>query len=881
MRVKLYGLEGEAYLKDGSVVRLRPVNEKDYEGLKDLYLSLSTESLKMRFSYTPSEEEVCKIVESYLVCSEDEFGIVALLGDKIVGHAVYRKTSGDSAEVGFVVREEFQGRGLGTILLGALAEIAEKRGIKIFEADVRADNYAIIEVFKESGFPVEITPMEGKIRIRMSTSLTENVIEYFEKREKIATFNALKHFFNPESVAVIGASRDVEKVGGRTFYNLLTYRFNGVAYPVNRAAKAIMGVRAYPTISEVPDEVELAVLSVPVKYALEVAEECGKKGVKALLVLTAGFAEVGGEGVERQKKLVEICRKYGMRLIGPNCMGIINTAPETRLLATFAPTPPNEGSIAFASQSGAVGLALMDRVNNYGLGLSYFVSLGNSADITSNDLIEFWEEDGRTKLIMLYQESIPNPRKFARLAKRISKKKPILAIASGVTPAGAKAVASHTGAIVSSSGIAIDALFKQTGIIRASSIDELFSISEFLLHQPLPKGNRVCIVTNGGGLGAITSDWCHQVGLEIAELSERTQESLRNLLPEIASVKNPVDMTASADVRMYGQTLKTVAEDENVDAIICIFVAAVSEEKSEEVEKAVISAAKYANSVGKPVVYIYISSDSKDGVIGDEVKVPVYVFPNTAAKVLGKVVEYAKWREKSVEPVPTFEVDRARAASIIAEAIGRREWLSPPEAFELLRCFGISFPEYEYVKTPEEVYEAAKKFGRVALKAHAPNLIHKTEKGAVKVNLTPKEAKKEAEEMLKRIGEVEGFLVQRMSRGVEMFVGVAEDPSFGPLITCGAGGILVELMKDVSVRVTPITRQDAVEMVRELKAYKLLEGYRGGEKANVEAFIETILRINYLIEEFPEIVEMDCNPVMVSSSGAEVVDAKIRIRRNS
>lgn len=880
MRVKLYGLEGKAYLKDGSVVHVRPVREEDYGALKDLYLSLSEESLQMRFSYSPTEEEVCSIVESFMKCDDRQFGILAVFGDRILGHAVYRKTGEETADVGFVVREEFHGKGVGTILLGAIAEIAEKKGIKVFEGDVRADNYKILEVFRDSGFPVEITPLEGKIRVRMSTSVTEGVLEYFEKREKISTFNALKNFFNPESVAVIGASREVEKVGGRTFYNLLTYRFNGVVYPVNRHAKAIMGVRAYPSISDVPDSVDLAVISVPVKYALEVAEECGKKGVKALLVLTAGFAEVGGEGVERQKKLVEICRKYGMRLIGPNCMGIINTSPETRLLATFAPTPPQEGSIAFASQSGAVGLALMDKINNYGLGLSYFVSLGNVADITSNDLIEFWGEDERTKLIMLYHESISNPRKFARLAKRVSKKKPILAIASGVTPAGAKAVASHTGSIISSSGIAVDALFKQTGIIRASSIDELFSISAFLLHQPLPKGRRVCIVTNGGGLGAITSDWCDQVGLEVVDLKPETKEKLRKILPEIASVRNPVDMTASADIRSYEETLKIVAEDENVDAIINIFVAAVSEEKSEEVERAVIKAAKFANSLGKPVVYIYISSDSKDGVIGDDVKVPVYVFPNTAAKVLGKVVEYAKWRERKDEPLPTFEIDRAKAASIIASAMSREEWLNPAEAFELLRCFGISFPEYEYVKTPEEVYEAAKKLGKVALKAHSQKLVHKTEKGAVKVNLTPEEAKKEAERMLETIGEVEGFLVQKMSSGVEMFIGVAEDPAFGPLITCGAGGVFVELMRDVAVRVTPITRQDAIDMVRELRAYRLLEGYRGGEKANIDAFVDTILRVSAIIEEFPEILEMDCNPVMVNSHGAEVVDVKIRIRRN-
>ncbi|NOY11201.1 MAG: GNAT family N-acetyltransferase [Archaeoglobi archaeon] len=883
---ELYDAESEVEvtLKDGSAVTLRPVRRGDFEDLCRLYTSMSRESLLMRFFTLPCEKEIEEYLRTAVELDDRRkgFGIVALSGDRIVGHAEYRASGDSRAEVAFVVSEDFQGKGLATIMLGALAEEAERNGIKMFEAYVRSDNYRMVDVFKDSGFPVSIRPMPGEIYISMPTAITEEVMRYFERREVLATLNALKRFFYPKSVAVIGASTSPQKVGGRTFYNIITYGFKGVAYPVNARSRAVMGVKAYRSVSEIPDEVDLAIICVPVDAVLSVAEECGKKGVKALVVITSGFAEVGGNGVKRQEELLKICQKYGMRLIGPNCMGILCTDPEIRLHATFAPNPPVEGHIGFASQSGAMGLAIMDRANYYDLGLSAYVSLGNRADISSNDLIEYWEEDERTRLIMLYLESFGNARRFARIAKRVSKKKPILALASGLTPAGAKAVASHTGSIVASSGIAVEALFRQTGVIRASSLDELFAISSFLLHQPLPKGRNVCIMTNGGGLGAVTSDWCEKVGLSVPDLSEETQKKLRALLPDIASVRNPVDMTPAAKMENYEAVLKTIADDESVDAIIVVFVQAVSGESSEVIHRAILSGAEYANNLGKPVIYIHISEDASEGVLGNgKVKVPVYIYPNTAAKVLGKVVEYAKWRMRPEEPYPQFDVDRGRAASIIADALSiGEEWLRMDRAFELLRCYGVRFPEYRFARTPEEVAYAAREIGgRVALKAVSEKIVHKSDVGAVKLNLTPEDAYRAAQDMLRKFGDVDGFLVQKMSEGVEMFVGVVEDPHFGPLITCGAGGTLVEIFKDVSVRVTPITESEAREMVHELKSYPLLTGYRGREKVDVDSFIETILRICCLIEDFPEISEMDCNPVMVSRDGSEVVDVRIRLRK--
>jgi len=887
MREKLYGVHKELTLKDGTAVFIREVKVEDKEELFKLYSQcLSDESLCLRFFICFSEHGLREYIEKAVkVDFRNSVGIVAIYGNRIVGHAEYYALSKDRAEVAFVVSDDFQEKGVGTAMLGVLAEIAEKNGIKIFEANVRPDNHKMVKCFRDSGFPVKTYVKYGTIVVEMPTALTEEVLEHFERRDKIATMNALKRFFQPKSVAVIGASRDRKKVGGKTLYNMLVYGYTGTIHPVNSKAHSVQGVKSYPTIKDVPDEIDLAVLSVPAEEVIRVAEECGKKGVKALLVLSAGFAEVGYEGKKRQEVLLEICRAYGMRLIGPNCMGILVTSPEIRLNATFAPKPPMGGRIGFASQSGAVGLAIMEFVNSHGLGLSYFVSLGNRADISSNDLIEYWEDDERTDVIMLYLESFGNPRKFARIAKRISRKKPILALASGITPAGAKAVASHTGSIISTSGFMVDSFFKQTGVIRASSLDELFGVAAFLLNQPLPRSKNVAIVTNGGGLGAITADWCEQVGLNIPELSNETQNLLKEFLPRMASVKNPVDMTAAAGRVEYEKTLKVVAEDENVDSIITIFAQAVSTEEAHTVKNAILNATKFANCLGKPVIMIYAGTDIESNYISDgRISVPVFVYPNLATKVLGKTADYALWRLKPKEQIPTFEVDRDRAAAIIASSLGLREWMRTDQAFELLRCYGMSVPEYAFftvseLYNDESVLEKVQKLGKVAVKAVSEKIVHKTDIGAVKTNLEGEEAVECAKEMVEKLNqfEVEGIIFQKMVEGIEMYIGMSEDQTFGPIITCGAGGEFVEIFNDVSARVTPITRSEAVEMVKSLRSYSLLTGYRGRKPVNIDAFVDAILRINLLVEDFSEILEMDCNPVVVNEKAAEVVDVRIRL----
>ncbi|MDI9646159.1 MAG: GNAT family N-acetyltransferase [Archaeoglobales archaeon] len=883
MRGKLYNIPQEITLKDGTVIFVREVRKEDLEELKKLYSSLSRESLYLRFFGKPSSNFIEKYVERAVnVDRKNSFGIVAFYGNDLVAHSEYYATSRDSAEVAFTVSDNFHGRGVGTALLGVMAEIAWKNGIKEFYAMVLPENYQMIKVFRDSGFPVRVRPEIGALVVRMPTAITEEVLEHFERREKLAIINALRRFFCPNTIAVIGASKDRKKVGGKLLYNILVYGYNGTVYPVNKNSKYSQSVRCYPSISDVPDEVDLAIVAVPFYEVLNVAEECGKKGVKALLVITSGFAELGGEGKNRQEELLKICRKYGMRLIGPNCMGIVNTDPNLRLNATFAPNPPQNGRIGFASQSGAVGLAVMDHASSYGLGLSFFASLGNRADISSNDLIEYWEEDPRTDLILLYLESFGNPRKFARIAKRVSKKKPILALASGITPVGTN-TASIIGSLISSSGIVVESFFKQTGIIRADTLDQLFAISCFLLHQPLPRGRKVCILTNGGGYGDITADWCKKVGLKIPELSQETKMRLLQTLPPISSVQNPVDMTASANFENYSDAIKIVSKDENVDAIVVIFVQAVSMEETSRVVESVLEASRYANSLGKPVIFIYAGTDLQCRVLRKEdLAVPVYVDPSLAAEVLSKVAEYSEWKMKPKEDTREFEVNRDKAAAIIAKSLGKKEWLNILDSFELLNCYGIKTPDYVYLK-PEELkdekaIEKVEKLGVVSVKAVAEKPSYGRDPRFSKSGVYGAEAIRAAKEILQELKEVDGFIFQKIVHGIEMFIGVVEDQNFGPLIACGAGGEFAELLKDISVKVTPITYSEGLEMVKSLRIYPMLEGYKGREAVNIESFVETILRINMLIEDFPEIVEVECNPVVLDKSSAVVFDASVRLR---
>lgn len=881
--------EADVVLRDGSTVHVRPVRPEDEGAILAFYQGLSAEARKLRFFGEATDLEQAARDDTRVDYVND-CTLVAEAGPehRIVGVATYRRLDGDRAEVALAVADAYQGRGLGTILIGHLAEIAESNGIRVFVAWVLPENYRMIQVFRDLGVPVEIRAGIEEIRVTFPTSLTSEAIERFERREQIAAAHALEAVLRPRAVAVIGASRQRGTVGGELFHNLLEYGFNGPVFPVNRNARVVQSVLAYPSIESVPEPVDLAVIAVPAPEVPKVAEECGRKGVRALVVISSGFAEIGPEGRARQDELLRICRAYGMRLVGPNCIGVINTDPEVRLNATFGPLPPAAGRVGFASQSGALGLAIIDYARSLGLGLSSFVSMGNKADISGNDLLNYWETDPRTDVILLYLESFGNPRKFARIARRVARKKPIVAVKSGRTSAGVRAASSHTGALLAASDVTVDALFRQTGVIRTETLEGLFDVATLLANQPLPKGRRVAVVTNAGGPGILAVDSCVAHGLEVPELHETTQEQLRALVPPHASVINPVDLTAPATAEVYRRAIPLVANDASVDALIVIYLPPLRV-PSEDVARAIVEAAREVNALGKPMAAVFLSSHGVPEALQDsEVRIPSYAFPEAAAIALARAAQYAEWRERPLTPAPDFpDIRRDEAASVIASVLGRGGgWLDPAETARILSCFGIRLVEQELVATPEEAAQAAARLGGLlVLKAVAPGLTHKTERGAVRLGLeSPAAVEAAAREMQERLSR-EGFtalrfLVQRqVVGGVELLVGVTHDRHFGPVVVCGLGGVLVELLRDISVRLTPLAVEDAREMLRELKGFPLLTGYRGSPPVDIAAVEELLLRVSALAEELPDVAELDLNPVIARADGVVVVDARIRIEQ--
>jgi acetate---CoA ligase (ADP-forming) len=884
-------LMSDVALRDGSTVRIRPARPDDLVRVEDYLLGLSPETRRLRFWTIAANigELARKIVD---VDYRDHLTLLVLRGGDegtMIGGAQYSRIDGGRAEIGMSVSDEWQGKGIGSILLGQLAQAAAERGVAILVAQVLPENHGMIGVFRESGFPLSIRALPGTIEIELPASLTEDAVARFERRETAASVNAIRTFLSPRSVAVVGASRDRSSLGGHLFHNLLTEEFRGPVYPVNPKAEVVHGVPAYPSIDKVPGPVDVAFIAVPAAFVVQVASECGEKGVRGLVVISSGFAEVGGDGPARQRELVEVCRAYGMRLIGPNCMGIVNTDPNVRLNGTFASVFPPPGRVGFLSQSGALGLAVMQHAAELELGLSSFVSVGNKADISGNDLVAFWGEDERTDVVLLYLESFGNPRRFARLARDVGRRKPIVAVKSGRSAAGARAAASHTGALLAASDVTVDALFRQAGVIRTDTLEQMFDVAELLANQPAPGGDRVAIITNAGGLGILCADTCEANGLMVAPLSETTKAQLRGFLPSEASVENPVDMIASASDADYEGAIRTVAGDPDVDAVIVIYIPP-QVEKAAAIVRAIGRAVRDVGG-NTPVATTLMGGSAVESELrADGTRIPSFSFPEQAAIAVARAAAYGRWRTRPEGTAPRFDdVRRDEAYAVIAGALGRGGgWLPADELEEVLGCWGLRVARSARAATPEEAAAVATSLGGpIALKALGPDIVHKTDVGAVRLGLAgPDDVISAAKQMARRIDEagltLEGFLVQEMvTGGVEMLVGVAQDPLFGPVVACSAGGTAAELLRDVSVRIAPITDLDASELVRSLKTFPLLDGYRGAPKADVAALEEVILRVSTMVDAHPSIAEMDCNPVMVLPHGAVIVDARVRVQESA
>jgi len=863
-------------LPDGSTVHVRAAVPNDRVAVQQFLEGLSEESRIFRF-FTAVKDLSWAAKRFVEVNHHDQHSLLALRGEaeEVVGHGYYAVEKPGEAEVAFAVADSMQGMGLGTILLGHLAAAAAAAGITTFTAKVMPENHRMLTVFRESGFPVNVRSSLGVMSVTFPTLLTDEARERFERREQISAVAALKRFFEPCSVAVVGASRRRGTIGGEVFHNLLDSGFPGPVYPVS-PHPVVQSVPAYKDVRQIEGPVDLAVIVVHADEVISAAQACAEKGVAAVVVISSGFAEAGPVGRARQATLLKICRRSGMRLIGPNCMGILNTAPGFSLNATFAPAVPPRGGVGFMSQSGALGLAVIDHARRVGLGLSTFVSVGNKADISGNDLLEYWESDPRTELVLLYLESFGNPRRFSRVARRVGRGKPILAVKSGRTAAGARATSSHTGALLGASDATVDALFAQSGVIRADTLGELFDVASLLASQRAPAGRRVGIVTNAGGLGIMCADACVADGLVVPELSAATRAALGGFLPAEASTANPIDMIASATPDDYERAIRAVAGSGEVDALIVIFIPPLATSAPE-----VAAAIGRAGDGGLPVLGVFVG-----GGLRAATSVPVFAYPEDAARALARAARWTEWRDRPEEPAwhaSDARPDEARA--LVAAALGRGEsWLAPAEVGELLSCYGIRLVESRTASTPAEAADAAADLGGpVAVKAYGAGLLHKTEAGAVALGLDgPDAVVTAAAAMALRLGAAgtapEGFLVQRMAgAGVEMIVGVVQDPLFGPVVACGAGGTAVELLKDVSVRLTPLTESEADAMIRGLTTFPLLDGYRGRPKADVAALRGLVLRLGALAEDVPEVAEVDLNPVIVEADRAGVVDARVRL----
>jgi acetyl coenzyme A synthetase (ADP forming)-like protein len=874
-------------LRDGSTVKVRPVRPADRDAMHAFLSGLSETSIWFRFFAIANLDWATDWAMD--VDSGDRYGLVAETGSpgRIIAHAVYIRISPERAEVAFLVDDAWQAHGIATVLLAHLAENAAAQGVTTFVADVLPGNHRMIEVFRQSGFAVDVRPTRDAIRIEFPTSLSPEAVARFQERDRVASVAAVGSVLAPRSLVVVGASRRRGTVGGELLHNVLAAGFTGQIYAVNRNGGSVQGLEAHRSVGELPAPVDLAVVAVPAEQVLQTARECVAAGARALVVISAGFAEIGAAGADRQRELLELCRAAGVRLVGPNCLGVLNTAPEVRLDATFAPRQARTGRIGFLSQSGGLGIAIIEAAARLGVGLSSFVSVGNKADLSGNDFLQYWEQDPCTDVALLYLESFGNPRKFARVARRFGQSKPVVAVKSGRSPAGIRGAASHTGALLAASDVTVDALFRQAGVIRTDTLAEMFDVAELLSKQPVPGGDRVAIVTNAGGPGIVCADACQAAGVRVPELSPGLTAQLSADLPGAASVANPIDLIATASAADYRVAVSRLAASGEFDAILVIFVPPLVTEAA-DVAVAIHDAA--ASAAGCAVAAVFMTAEGPPPELsGDAVSVPGYQFPEEAVRAIAHAARYGRWRARpdgeAVDPAPATV---ARGAAVISRQLAAGAgWMSPSAVAELLACYEVAQAQSRVTESVAGAVTAARDLGcPVVLKGVASGLVHKRDAGAVAVDLqTPAAVRRAATAIRSSLSAAgfapQGFVVQQMiPGGVELLIGMVQDASFGPVLACGAGGTNTELFKDVSVRIPPVTDLDAADMLQSLNVFPLLAGFRGSEPCDIGAVHRVLLQISAMVQAHPEIAELDCNPVIAGPRGAVVVDARVRLQQS-
>jgi acetate---CoA ligase (ADP-forming) len=887
----------DALLRDGISIQIRAIREEDRLPLAHLFRSMNRRSAYFKWfgAHDPWTEQdtdflaaVDFIESAAIVAVAREAGLSRLIGVARYCRIPAGAPASDRAEAVFAVAEDHQGRGVGTLLLEHLVAAARSQGIRELQAEVLKENVRMLRVLSRSGYCLTQSDHEGVIRIVFPTEETREAGEARLGRCRRAIAQSMLPLLNPRSIAIVGASRQSGSIGHALIANALRCGFKGTIYPVNPKADEIEGLKAFPSVGAIGAHVDLAVISVPAPHVEQAMRDCALAGVRGAVVISSGFGEVSAEGRAVEKKLHEIARNSGMRLVGPNSMGLLNADPAVSLNATFVPAWPVAGTIGIVSQSGALGYVLLLQLQSLGIGVSSFVSVGNKADVNGSDLLASWAEDPATTVLVYYLESFDDPGIFARLAPEIVRKKPVVALKAGRSAAGTRAASSHSAALASPE-TAVNALFAQAGVLRAETIEELLDISILLSCQPIPAGPRVGIITNGGGPGILMADECESRGLKVPEFAPETVARLRSFLPSQAGLTNPVDMIASATGEQYGEAMRIAGADPNIDALAVIYLPP-QLHPPEEVRRAIAASAADVPA-GKPVLLISMSSEPIPPVVspGLRGRIPAYGFPENAARALAAANKYGQLRQRPTGSCHRIQADNAaRIRRIVDGALEGRSgpvWLSTEEIAGILEDAGIEFAPALEVSVSAAL-ETAEKLGfPLVLKIQSDKILHKSDIGGVILGLQSMSEVATALERLKSSAakagvELEKVLVQREIRGgIETLVGVSSDPTFGPLVVCGAGGVLAELLKDVEFRLAPVTDIDAAEMIAGLKSVKLLDGYRGAPAGDRAALEQLITKVSAISELVPELKEMDLNPVKVlePGKGAVVVDARIRI----
>ena len=846
---------------DGGTVHVRPILPADAEALVAFHARLSARTIHFRF-FSPRPVLSPREIERFsTVDHDDRVALVAELGDRLVAVARYdRLPATSSAEVAFVVDDVHQGRGLGTLLLEHLAAAARERGITRFFADTLPENRRMIGVFRDAGWATSAKLEDGVVRIEFAIEPTTSATTAQHAREQRADARSIARLLEPESIAVIGASRRPGTPGHDLLRNLVEGGFTGPLHAVHPEAVEVAGVPAVPTVEDVPGEVDLAVVVVPADAVGEVVLACSRKSVRGLLIVSAGFAERGRAGAEAEREVVALARRNGMRVIGPNSMGMVNTDPAVALQGVVAGAPVLEGRVGFLSQSGALGVAILEWATQLGLGVSSFVSVGNKADVSGNDLLQWWEADDRTDVVLLYLESFGNPRKFARVARRVGRSKPVVAVKSRRPSLGDEA--------------AVDALFRQTGVIRVDTLEQLFDTGLVLARAPLPRGRRVAVLAATGGPGLLAADACEAAGLQVLGLGDSTRTVLRAQLPDGSTFGNPVQLVASASASDYALALRILLAAPEVDAVLVIFTPPVRDQVAHVADA---TAADVAAS-GKPVLANLISAD---GDLVQAGRLPTFRSPEAAAFALARAAAYAEWREAPVGRLPDLAgVDVVAARMLVDAALAEEPlgaWLPVDDAVALLSYVGVAVASTAVVLDVEEaVAEADRTSYPVALR---PAVAAAGGRRQVWRDLGDQSQLRAAFPAVAAAGrDPSAVVVQPMVQGaVELEVEVRPDPLFGNLIRLAVGGPAADLIADEAHRTTPLTDVDAADLVRSLRTTPLLFDGHEGRPADVTAVEDLLLRVGRLVEELPEIVELVLDPVVVTSAGATAAGVRVRL----